>query len=377
MTNAVSMTGGRPSPPQAPAAGVDRSKGAYKRDDARIGWIDYAKGLSILLVVQLNANVGLAQKLGYETWGNDLADFCVTFRMPLFFMVAGLFLARSLTKDWRTYLDGKLIHFAYFYLLWVTIKFIAKAPQISGGDPMVWLGEYAFAMVQPFSSFWFIYLLAIFFIVTRLLSFLPLAVLWVAAAALHVLHVETGSIIVDQFAARFVFFLTGAIVAESLFSMARLAAPRPLWSMLAVLAFFLINALVMIAGVLEAPGMTLALGLLGAFAMIAALASLAHAGRLRILGSCGAPSLAIYLAFFLPVAIARMIGFKVLGTSPLAADILALAVPVGGVIGALIIYWLAPRIGLSWLFERPEWARLARTRPGANRAATTSAPAGL
>ena len=31
-------------------------------------------------------------------------------------------------RDWRTYLDRKVVHFAYFYVLWVTIQFGFKAP---------------------------------------------------------------------------------------------------------------------------------------------------------------------------------------------------------------------------------------------------------
>ena len=32
--------------------------------------------------------------------------------------------------EWRDYLDKKVLHFAYFYVLWVTIQFAFKAPLI-------------------------------------------------------------------------------------------------------------------------------------------------------------------------------------------------------------------------------------------------------
>ena len=57
-----------------------------------------------------------------------LVAFAKPFRMPDFFLISGLFLARVIDRDWRTYLDRKVVHFAYFYVLWVTIQFAFKAP---------------------------------------------------------------------------------------------------------------------------------------------------------------------------------------------------------------------------------------------------------
>ena len=48
--------------------------------------------------------------------------------MPDFFLISGLFLAQVIDRDWRTYLDRKVVHFAYFYLLWTAIQFAVKAP---------------------------------------------------------------------------------------------------------------------------------------------------------------------------------------------------------------------------------------------------------
>ena len=57
--------------------------------------------------------------------------FARPFRMPDFFLISGLFLARVIDRDWRDYLDKKVIHFAYFYVLWVTIQFGFKAPMFA------------------------------------------------------------------------------------------------------------------------------------------------------------------------------------------------------------------------------------------------------
>jgi uncharacterized membrane protein YcfT len=48
--------------------------------------------------------------------------------MPDFFMISGLFLAHIINRPWQQYLDRKVVHFAYFRLLCMTIQFALKAP---------------------------------------------------------------------------------------------------------------------------------------------------------------------------------------------------------------------------------------------------------
>ena len=98
-----------------------------------------------------------------------LVAFAKPFRMPDFFLISGLFLARVIDRDWRTYLDRKVLHFAYFYLLWVTIQFAFKAPGLAAEHGALGVvGLYAEAFIEPFGTLWFIYLLPIFFVVTKL-----------------------------------------------------------------------------------------------------------------------------------------------------------------------------------------------------------------
>ena len=90
------------------------------------------------------------------------------FRMPDFFLISGLFLAQVIDRDWRTYLDRKVVHFVYFYLLWTAIQFAIKAPVFvheHGPLNTIWL--YIESFWEPFSTLWFIYLLPIFFVLSK------------------------------------------------------------------------------------------------------------------------------------------------------------------------------------------------------------------
>ena len=96
--------------------------------DARVDWVDYAKGFCIVFVVMMHSTLGVGNAVGQEGWLHTVVAFAKPFRMPDFFLISGLFLARVIDRDWRTYLDRKVLHFVYFYLLWTAIQFAVKAP---------------------------------------------------------------------------------------------------------------------------------------------------------------------------------------------------------------------------------------------------------
>src|SRR5438477_1861950 len=173
----------------------------------RVDWVDYAKGFCIVFVVMMHSTLGVGQAAGQEGWLHTVVAFAKPFRMPDFFMISGLFLAQVIDRDWRTYLDRKVVHFAYFYVLWMSIQFLVKAPILvheHGGLGLVWL--YVESFWEPFGTLWFIYLLPIFFVVTKLAHALRLPpwAVWLVAAALEIAHIDTGWTVIDEFASRFV-----------------------------------------------------------------------------------------------------------------------------------------------------------------------------
>src|SRR2546421_12486111 len=131
---------------------------------SRVDWIDYAKGFCIIMVVMMHSTLGVEKAVGADGWMHAFVAFAKPFGMPDFFMISGLFLARVIDRDWSTYLDNKVVHFAYFYVLWLTIQFAFKAPGIAaevgtGGA----FEAYLVSFIEPFGAIWVIYLLPIFF----------------------------------------------------------------------------------------------------------------------------------------------------------------------------------------------------------------------
>ncbi len=328
---------------------------------ARIDWVDYAKGICIVMVVMMHSTLGVGLAAGAEGWMHYAVEFAKPFRMPDFFLIAGLFLARTLDRDWRRYLDRKVVHFLYFYLLWVTIQFAFKAPgfAVELGAAGV-LREYLLAFVEPFGTLWFIYLLPVFFVVTKLLRRVPPLAVFAAAAVLESLRIHTGWIMIDEFASRFVYFFAGYWLAGHIFAFAEQVEKRPLLFLLAIPVWALVNGWAVFGGYAALPVLSLLFGFLGALAVVAVSALLARAKLLDLLRHAGEHSIAVYLAFFLPMAVTRIVLLK----TGIVTDIgtISLLVTAAGVTAPLVLRWLVDGTRLQFLFRRPEYFHIDRPR---------------
>jgi uncharacterized membrane protein YcfT len=331
----------------------------------RIDWVDYAKGICIVMVVMMHSVLGVEAAAGRTGFMHVLVAFAKPFRMPDFFLISGLFLSLVIGRDWRTYLDRKVVHFAYFYILWVTIQFGFKAPSFAAESSWTHAGFlYLESFIEPFGTLWFIYLLPVFFVVTKVLQRAPPLAIWTAAAALETMHAATGWTVIDEFCARFVYFYSGYLFATTVFALSDHARARPGAALAGLALWAVVNGALVVSGFSEWPVISLALGLAGACAIVVMAALLAQAHWLNALRYCGEHSIVIYLAFFLPMAATRTLLLR----SGVIRDIgvVSLIVTVVGVVGALAIWWAARGTRANFLFERPAafWIAPNKARAG-------------
>ncbi|MCW5689461.1 MAG: acyltransferase family protein [Pseudolabrys sp.] len=327
-------------------------KMSVQMHDGRVDWVDYAKGFCIVFVVMMHSVLGVEAAAGQTGWMNHVVEFARPFRMPDFFMISGLFLALVIDRDWRTYLDRKVVHFFYFYVLWTAIQFAFKAPGFIAEQGVAGVAHaYLMSFIEPFGTLWFIYLLPIFFVFIKLTKRVPWPVLWLLGAAMEISHLETGWMVPDEFAARFVYVYTGYIAARYIFSITAWAQARPQLGMAALVVWGVFNGVMVKAGLAALPFYSLALGLVGAAAVATIAALLSLHDVFKPLRYCGRNSIVIYLAFFLPMAASRAVLLK----TGIITDIgtISVLVTASGVIGALLIYWAVRHTPLKFLFERP------------------------
>lgn len=324
----------------------------------RLDWIDTARGLCIILVVLMHVEIGFEVELEKASWLDPFIEWARPFRMPAFFMVSGVLGAGLISRGWRELLERRVLGFIYFYVLWLAIHCLLKFTTWGAGDLATLFSSFGHGLIQPFGLLWFIYLLAVFFLVTRAFRSWPLA-LWLLAALLAILPVATGSTLIDQFAGRYVYFVTGVVCAPALLALAawldrNRGAAAMLWLVWAAGSAGVIAGLGP-AALAGAPFAALALGLAGSIGLIAT--AVLGAPRLGWVAFCGRQSLTIYLAFFIPMALTRVLILRSgvefdIGLTTLALTALCVAFP-------LALHRAVQGTPLAFLFERPGNLRLA------------------
>ncbi len=356
---------------------------------SRVAWVDIAKGICIIMVVMVHATLGVELAVGEKGWMHYAVAWARPFRMPDFFLISGLFLGLVIDRPWLRYLDRKVVHFAYFYVLWLTIQFAFKAPGMAmeeGAAAAVW--NYLLAFVQPFGTLWFVYLLPIFFVFTRLVKNVPVWIVLAWAALLEILPVATGSVVFDEFCARFVYFYAGYALAANVFRIADWFRANP-GRTLALLALWApVNAWLVFTpasaalapylqpdlgntgaqgGLAELPFLSLLLGSAGLLAVVAVSTLLSGRRWTEWLRWLGEHSIVVYLAFFLPMAVTRVVLIRT-GIIP-DVGTMSVLVMIVAVAGPAVLYGLVQWTGWGkFLFERPDWAHIdtpARVRSAA------------
>lgn len=348
-------------------------------DRERVDWVDIAKGICIIMVVMFHSVLGVEVETGAVGWMHTVIAFARPFRMPDFFLISGLFLGLVIDRPWRRFLDRRVVHFIYFYVLWLTIQFLFKAPGMAMEHGVgATLGNYFFSYVEPFGTLWFIYMLPVFFIFTRFVRTLPVWFVFAWAAFLEMLPYHVGWTIPDEFAARYVYLFAGYAFSAQVFAFVGWLRARPVNALIALAVWAPLNALAVFApvpeplafllqpspgasgqtgGWSELPVVSLILGLAGALAVVGAASLLARLRAMRWLEWLGEHSIVVYLAFFLPMAATRIFFLK----TGLLTDVgnISLVTNIAGVTGPVILYWLVQWTGRGrFLFERPAWARI-------------------
>ena len=350
---------------------------------SRLDWVDMAKGLSIFLVVTMYCAASVGEDTGQVGFLHWTIAFATPFRMPEFFVLSGLFLSQVIDRPWKSYADRRVVHYAYFYALWAVIHIVFKEALIAR-DFSGAASSLAWAVVEPYGVLWFIYMLAVFGLVAKFLHEIKASAWGVLAvgAILQMASIHTGSYLIDQFAEYFVYFYAGAVFAPRIFKLADWSADHVALALGALAAWAVVNAVMVFSpgfvmdpvhiqmGWGALPGLHLILALAGAAAICMVAAMLTRLPFMDWLRWMGSKSLVIYVAFVLPMGIARTVFLRLGLDEPNLLSLLTMAV---AIVSPLALWWIVQKTGFGrFLFERPAWAHLPGTRP---RSSAQPAPA--
>ncbi len=222
----------------------------------RIEWVDYAKGIGIILVVYAHLlSSGYHSGLAIAPRFFQLSDsFIYSFHMPLFFFLAGLFTAASYEKHGGiSFLLQKIKYLAYPYLLWsflqAAVELLFAGHSYRGGS----LEQFLLIPVLPWAQFWFLYailMMYLCFFVLKSFRNYGVPVMSLVAVLLFFKPIPSEYLGLAGFSTGFLFFMAGVCLkpySQNWGEMKRTALYFPV-----VLCIFIVSAYALFSYTIEA-----------------------------------------------------------------------------------------------------------------------------
>lgn len=158
------------------------------RSTPRLGWVDAGRGTAVLLVVLFHSINWLVES-GFDVeWWKTISALVASLRLPLFFTLAGLFAQKWVAGPWRSLWSGKLSLFLWVYGLWSVIAtfsfMLGMDLQDQRGNYLHQLTYLVRAPIFPRFELWFIWALAVLFVVAKLVRRAPAWVQLIGAGLL-------------------------------------------------------------------------------------------------------------------------------------------------------------------------------------------------
>jgi fucose 4-O-acetylase-like acetyltransferase len=295
---------------------------------SRWHWVDYLRGIAILLVVYRHALLGIQYGNIHVSPILERANMIFfSFRMPLFFILSGIFIGGSMARKSLSQLIGsKFENLLYPYIIWsiiqITLQILLAG---STNSNRTWI-DYSYILYQPrdLDQFWYLPALFNCSVIYLLVKDQLKPPAWTQLAlglGLYLLapYLQSVSMLSDWM--RFyVFFALGDGVATFFFKESSQRFLKNPWSLVGIAPFFVLAQLFYlsqdesvylnsIAGQLE----FLAIALIGCLSMIILSFRLQSWNALPFLRVLGFHSLYIYVMHVMIAAGSRVILIRLFG----------------------------------------------------------------
>ena len=334
---------------------------------SRLSWIAYAKGIAIILVVYRHV-LGGFESAGIQSYEylTMVQQSVYNFRMPLFFILAGLFVRKSLKKrSTNVFFSYKLNTIMYPYFIWACIQLTFQLVfSRFANDPKSW-SDYLYIFYSPrhLDQLWFLYAL---FLVSVLFAFIHCylhlnrsqqMVLGIVLYYFSTLSIVKEISLLQDVFHFYLFFAFGNIIAETILNQEYKTIFASKKVMFMLLPFFLVSQWYWVnhLGLKESnPFLFAIIAIIGSILVFNISFILEKANVLRFIEIIGNHSLYIYIMHVIIQA-----GVRGLMVNLLGIDSIIILLPVGVAVSILlpiIIYNLSMQQGLWFLYnyEKPK-----------------------
>jgi fucose 4-O-acetylase-like acetyltransferase len=126
----------------------------------RMAWVDYLRGIAIILVVYRHVLIGIERSgLNIPLYLTQANEMFFSFRMPLFFILSGLFISNSLTKySLGKIVDSKFQGLLYPYFIWAFLQITLQIFLSRYTNAERTTSDYLYILYQPrgLDQFWYL-----------------------------------------------------------------------------------------------------------------------------------------------------------------------------------------------------------------------------
>lgn len=325
----------------------------------RLAWVDTGRGLAITLVALYHAGNWIGTTaLDVDIW-RTASTVLSSLRMPLFFVLAGLFAPKWLAASWRDLLRSKVLLFWWVFVIWETVGTLVFPLGLMAGDKPVGVTGLVKGLlvspVLPRFELWFIWALSLFFVLAKLTRRIDARVQLVLAGAVSAaaLSVWVDSSTGWTGSAKFYFFFLAGIHGRRVVQ-AWARACTPSTGAAVVLVWAAASVSLFTLDLRGAPALYFLNCLLGVAAGIAVSRALSG---LQWLGRLGRQTLPIYLAHT-PLILVMAYLVSRPGVVDVVLPVEWLVPPVVTAVaasGALVLQRALRGWGASWVYEPPLW----------------------
>lgn len=343
----------------------DKRTAPTRGSAGRETWLDVAKGACILLVVLWHVvtkwylDVAWHSALPFPGFWGGLGTQLLPLRMPVFFAVSGVLAASAVQRSWPELLRSRVAKFAALYVLWVVIQTMLFWPVPGFGTAHARsVGELVEQVTVSPTNLWYLYALALYFVLARLVRRVPTGVVLAVAAGVAT-AVSAGLISGGenrwQVLQNFLFFALGLRCHPQIRSFAHSVRLRTV--ALAVGGFAVVAVAMQALDASGWVGVWTGASLLAVLVgvSLAALASRYDVAPVRGLEQLGARTLPLYVLHLPVVALvdALLDGplERVLPTGTVAAAVAPVMVTAVVVVISLSAYRVLGAVGLGRLFD--------------------------
>ncbi len=348
----------------------------YILSTKRLAWIDYARGICIILVCYRHCFDGLKEARLPVTDYHLLQIFNVcfySFRMPLFFIISGLFVSRSLQKKKLSdYISGRFNVVFFPLIIWgslqITLQLLLKDYVNAKPVPFDYINLLIYPR-NPSNNQQFWYLNALFFVGAFYAIFkvlfkftlkqqMILSVLLYSIAGYLGLQGISFYIFPDIFHF-YIYFCIGDIISSFIFKKETTAVIlSPKWLTISAVFCIIMQTIFTRINMQHAndnyinynmPWLFFPISLSGCALMIQLAKLLEKKGTLKWLRVIGYHSLFIYLMHLMLIAAVRILLVRILHIMYIPA-IMFIAISLGVII-PIFIYNVCIRLGMWWLFS--------------------------